>query len=291
MNDSAMREEAIRARKDHAVTMSWIERYRAGDPAAGNVLVIAHTPMVMSVAQRFARVGSRDWEDCIQEGSLGILKGAETFDAAKGDVRGHLWAWIRSRVGRYVIDRCQAVRLPCHLYTRRRGETGAPRASVWKPIAYMFCELVENSHDRERTFEENLLDQHIPADEELSDFDHELACKRLAPWMLWHLTPRNRKILQLRFGEPEQTLQEIGDRLGVSRERIRQLEDEALDACWGIVPPAAHETFDAWVARALGVKEQREALEAERVAFIAKQPERVTKIIRRRRAAPQRGAA
>lgn len=197
-----LRDEAIRARKDHAVTMAWCERYRA---------------------------------------------------------------------------------------------VGGERAHTWKPLALVFSQMLADSHvEGDPTFEDALLDEHLPAEEEIAERDHDRACKRLAPWLLWRLDARERKILQRRFGfggQDEQTLREIGDAFGITRERVRQLEDDALDACWGVVPPAPHETFDGWIARALSEKESQEALEAERVGFMAARPYvRVRKVIRRR-PVRERGAA
>lgn len=291
MKNSDLHAEAIRVRKSHEASIEWIERYRAGDPVAGSVLVIAHLPMVMSIAQRFTRVATRDWEDIIQEGRMGVLRGAETYDRTKGLPSTHLWQWVRSRMGRYVLNHVEIIRRPVHLY-KKNAKDGGEGARTWKPLARMFTEMLLDSHvDGDPTFEDRFLDEHLPADEELAERDHDLACRRLAPWLLFQIGPRERKILQRRFGllgGGEKTLQEIGDELGVTRERIRQLEDEALDACWGVVPPGAHETFEAWVSRALGEKDRQDAIEAERVGFMAARP--VVKVIRRR-PARERGAA
>jgi RNA polymerase primary sigma factor len=232
-----------------------VEKARAAQKQAKNRFVAANLRLVVSIARRYNR-GRMPLIDLIQEGNLGLMKAVERFDHARG-YRFSTYAswWIRHAISRALADKGRAVRIPVHMLdtfnrvqkatqalSSRNGhdpstdelskETGiAPdklekMQGYWTETPFSLDRPVNDEDGRK--FVDFLENESIPSPHETlvqqawTDEVHRL---------LHTLSPMEARILRWRFGlddEEELTLKEIGDKYNLSRERIRQLQEQAL---------------------------------------------------------------
>lgn len=230
-------------------------RAKQGDDEAKNKLICANLRLVVSIAKKYA-AGAKSLEllDLVQEGNLGLLKAVERYEPSLG-FRFSTYAtwWIRQAITRGIADKDRMIRLPVHIGDDIRKVQGASHhydylsdENQFKNVAIKTGMSVEKV---ERTMQISLrtisLDTPIDDDQNstLGDFiedktsempdDFALVSimKEEIEKQLSTLKPREKTILDMRFGlngkEPC-TLEEVGNHIGVTRERIRQIEAKAL---------------------------------------------------------------
>ena len=220
--------------------------------------VRANLRLVVTMARRYDR-GGMPLADLIQEGNLGLMHAVARFDYRRG-LRFSTYAcwWIRHAIGRALADKARAVRIPVHMLEAQQqlekvrqhlvGELGRPPTpqelakAARVPLAklnqmhrYIMGQPMSLDRpvhdDDDRSFGDTMADpdseEHSPADE-LTTQTLTSQIKRL----LHHLSPIEADVLTKRFGlgdDEERTFREIGDQYHLSRERIRQIQNSALD--------------------------------------------------------------
>jgi RNA polymerase primary sigma factor len=236
----------------------YVKRARSASIAlrmAKNDFVKANLRLVVSIARRFNH-GRMPLQDLIQEGNIGLLKAVDRFDHRRGfrfSTYGS-W-WIRHAISRAIADKGRAVRLPVHMIdanqkisrVRREFEARFGREPTPEEIATQTGIAV----DKIERMGTALLDQAISLDRSVSDDDDRRvvdfledehseqpgesleasALNQEVRQILGALRPIEADILRKRFGlqtDEEATLKEIGSQYSLSRERIRQLQEQAL---------------------------------------------------------------
>lgn len=231
---------------DRDVERDLARRWIAGDKRAGERIVEACLPFVVSIALEYRRWGV-PLEDIIQQGNLGLLKAAQRFDPDK-ECRLATYAayWIRAEIREYVVRAFRVVRLGT-TKGERRALRAYRRTKVSEPAA--LAKVSGLSEERVRqllpllTGREVSLDASVhdlpPAvdrlasasptpEDEASRSEARGHAGRAVEQAVRHLDDRERMIVEERLmAEDPPTLQELGDRLGVSKERVRQLEERA----------------------------------------------------------------
>jgi RNA polymerase primary sigma factor len=249
----------------HAEEVDLAQRAAAGDALAHRRLIESNLRLVIAIARRYTSTGV-PLIDLIQEGNLGLMRAAEKFDYRRGCHFGtYATWWIRQAVSRAAGEQSRLIHLPEHVATRlrkvRRIAAQLSQENGLDPLPEQIaeaCDMDVNEVADLLGIIEQPVSLDAPVDDEarysLADTLEDSAAPAPAETASQHLlgeelhralallTPRERSVITLRYGIGDgrsRTLLEVGKELGISRERVRQLEVVALMKLRGISNSAA----------------------------------------------------
>ncbi len=238
-------------------------RRAAGDKEAREHMVKANLRLVVKIARCYVGKGL-SLQDLIEEGNLGLIRAVEGFDPDMG-TRFSTYAsyWIKQTIRKVIVEHGKPIRLPAYMVellgkwrravadltellgyhpsdeevARHLGLPKKKLALVKKAICLRAAEVfslsgsavINHTGDEPSPYEEGFLDERqLPPDALAADHEElEWALRRLR-----RLEPRERQVIEMRFGLGEylpMTLKQIGEVIGVTRERVRQIEEQVLD--------------------------------------------------------------
>ncbi|MBU2754331.1 sigma-70 family RNA polymerase sigma factor [Acidithiobacillus sp. CV18-2] len=228
---------------------SLIQRLRRGDDSARASLIAAHMPLVRSIARSYRNKGLSQ-EDLFQEGYMGLMRAAERYREGLGTrFSSYATWWIREAMQRALI-RSRFIRLPdylaksLHAHTQREDESALSNSDEIRQKrvealgvrestvrALEFADIRVSSLDEETQEGFHRIDQIMGVmASPCQEYDRE-SCARALRGFLSELNAKQREVMIYRFGlhgDSPMTLEAVAERLGVSREAVRQLQVRAL---------------------------------------------------------------
>lgn len=225
-------------------------RIKKGDNEARNIMIRSNLRLVISIAKKYTNLGV-PLSDLIEEGNIGLMRAVEKFDPERG-FRFSTYAawWIKQGISRAIIDQGKMIRVPVYMNEEilkyKKVREALTHKLKRRPRTGEIAKKMQLSVEKVRELDQSIakmssLDapigeggdgqvKDIIEDQSLASPDEELETflnKERAIELMDSLTDREKKILNLRFGLTDgnaRTLAEIAKQLGVSRERIRQVE-------------------------------------------------------------------